>query len=229
MPLLLCLPRSSCLSGCSCPQALSATESLDEAAELLMKSKTNVRMVVSKLEVDLGRHLDLPTAPGPTAAEEGKLLLVRLPKRSRSQLTSAGATFLARADHARIFLCSPSCGDLIGNGCVLPVSAISRAGMSAMHCMQSGHGVHCGAKLACVHRRNQVQGRPVQGLIGAAASVGRQAAEQVQRPADEPGGGRAERHEGSAGREDRPDVHRCQPDDRRLHTAAPHPCVTPLS
>ena len=72
-------------------QALSATESLDEAAELLMKSKTNVRMVVSKLEVDLGRHLDLPTIPGPAAAEEGKLLLVRLPRRSRSQLTGAGA------------------------------------------------------------------------------------------------------------------------------------------
>ena len=56
-----------------------------------MKSKTNVRMVISKLEVDLGRHLDLPTIPGPTAAEEGKLLLVRLPRRSRSQLTGAGA------------------------------------------------------------------------------------------------------------------------------------------
>ena len=72
-------------------QALSATGNLDEAADLLMKSKTNVRMVVSKLEVDLGRHLDLPTVPGPTAADEGKLLLVRLPKRSRSQLTGAGA------------------------------------------------------------------------------------------------------------------------------------------
>ncbi len=73
------------------PQALSVTDSLDEAADLLMKSKTNVRMVVSKLEVDLGRHLDLPTVPGPTAADEGKLLLVRLPKRSRSQLTGVGA------------------------------------------------------------------------------------------------------------------------------------------
>jgi len=68
------------------------TDSLDEAADLLMKSKTNVRMVVSKLEVDLGRHLDLPTVPGPTAADEGKLLLVRLPKRSRSQLTGVGAS-----------------------------------------------------------------------------------------------------------------------------------------
>jgi hypothetical protein len=77
--------------GLRCPKALGATESLDEAAELLMKSKTNVRMVISKLEVDLGRHLDLPTIPGPAAAEEGKLLLIRLPKRSRSQLTAAGA------------------------------------------------------------------------------------------------------------------------------------------
>ena len=87
-------PASTLRHNMCWAQALSATESLDEAAELLMKSKTNVRMVVSKLEVDLGRHLDLPTAPGPTPAEEGKLLLVRLPKRSRSQLTGAGAASL---------------------------------------------------------------------------------------------------------------------------------------
>ena len=94
-----------------CMQALGATESLDEAAELLMKSKTNVRMVISKLEVDLGRHLDLPTIPGPAAAEEGKLLLVRLPKRSRSQLTTAGAALLMSSDVLwQRFLRPSSCG-----------------------------------------------------------------------------------------------------------------------
>ena len=67
-------------------QALAATQSLDAAAELLTKSKTNVRMVISKLEIDLGRELEVPH----TAADDGKLLLVRLRKRSRTELTASG-------------------------------------------------------------------------------------------------------------------------------------------
>lgn len=60
---------------------------MEEAAELLAKSKTNVRMVVSKLELDLGRQLEIPR---PRAGDDGKLLLVRLRKRSPSELTAAG-------------------------------------------------------------------------------------------------------------------------------------------
>lgn len=45
-------------------------------------------MVISKLEVDLGRQLDVPRRS--TQGDDGKLLLVRLRKRSRSELTPAG-------------------------------------------------------------------------------------------------------------------------------------------
>ena len=48
-----------------------------------------MRMVISKLEVDLGRQLDVPRRSA--QGDDGKLLLVRLRKRLRSELTAAGA------------------------------------------------------------------------------------------------------------------------------------------
>lgn len=83
----------NCLSVFS-HQALAVTDSLEEAAELLAKSKTNVRMVVSKLELDLGRQLEIPR---PRAGDDGKLLLVRLRKRAPSELTAAGKWYYIAA------------------------------------------------------------------------------------------------------------------------------------
>ena len=79
---------------------------MDEAAELLGKSKTNVRMVISKLEIDLGRQLDVPRRS--TQGDDGKLLLVRLRKRSRSELTPAGKIGLHyNAQHVQYVLRDP--------------------------------------------------------------------------------------------------------------------------